>query len=769
MGKMHRVLASLLLLIALFLIAGGGWLIALGGSPYYLPAGLLVGFSALLLWRHRPVAAMQVYGLMLVATLVWALWETGLDGWALMARLLAPVALGLILGLILLPRRRSIIGLAGLAMLLIGAGAVLANREQIDAPAPAAFTAATSDGGWEHYGGSRGGDRYSPLTQINTGNVGKLSQAWSYDIGAEAGGGMGSLETTPIAVNGILYACGTNNDVVAIDGDSGKQVWRWAAANDMRGVTHRTCRGVAYFKATDATGPCAARILTATTDARLVALDAATGRPCQGFGNKGAVDLNRGMGDVWKGYYYVTSAPAIVRGKVVLGGWVSDGQKLGEPSGVIRAFDATTGAFAWAWDMAKPDRVGEPEAGDEYSRGTPNSWAPISADEQLGLVYLPTGNATPDYFGAHRSKISETYATSVVALDAETGKPRWHFQTTHHDLWDYDVASQPTLVDVPINGAIVPALLQPTKRGELFFLDRRTGKPLSRVEERRVPTDGVPEERVSPTQPFSVGMPDLNGPRLSEKRMWGATPLDQLWCRIQFRSARYQGPATPITTQPTMVYPGYLGGMDWGSITVDPRRGIAYVPTVRMPNRNRLIPRKEADAMGLRPARPGEVRYLGGAQPQADVPYGVDVKPFLSPIGIPCAQPPYGMIAAIDLKTQKLIWQRPIGSAETNGPFGIPSKLPLTMGTPMMGGAINTAGGLIFMGATIDQQFRALEARTGKLLWKSRLPAGGNATPMTFVSPRTGRQYVVIAAGGNPGARSKPGNSIVAFALAKAK
>ena len=769
MSVLHRILAILLLALALILIAGGGWLVALGGSPYYLFAGLLVGISGVQLWRHRPGPAMLIYGLMLFATVIWALWESGLDGWALMPRLLAPVVLGFIFVLILLPARRTLFGGLAVILLLAAAAGIFANRETLATPAPERFAEVAGDGGWRHYGGSQGGDRYSPLTQINSGNVSHLKQAWRYDIGAEAGGASGSFETTPIEVGGTLYACGTNNDVVAIDGDSGKQLWRWTAANDMRGVMHRTCRGVAYYKAAAVTGPCAERILTATTDARLVALDAATGKLCPAFGKNGAVDLNRGMGDVWKGYYYVTSAPAIVRGKVVLGGWVSDGQKLGEPSGVIRAFDATTGAFAWAWDMEKPDHVGEPGPGDEYSRGTPNSWAPISADEKLGLVYLPTGNATPDYFGAHRSKASETYATSVIALDADTGKLRWHFQTAHHDIWDYDVASQPTLVDVPLNGTIVPALLQPTKRGELFFLDRRTGVPLSKVEERPVPTDGVPEDRMSPTQPFSTGMPDLVGPRLSEARMWGATPLDQLWCRISFRQARYEGPATPITTQWTIVYPGYLGGMDWGSISVDPLRGIAYVPTVRMPNRNRLMPRSEADAKGLHPAKSGEAKYLGGAQPQGGVPYAVDVKPFLSPLGLPCAQPPYGMITAIDLKTQKTLWQRPIGTAEANGPMGMPSHLPLTMGTPMVGGAINSAGGLIFMGATLDRQIRALDAKTGKLLWKAGLPAGGHATPMTFRSPKTGRQYVVITAGGNPGAASAPGNSIVAFALYKGK
>lgn len=765
----HRIFAVLLFVIALVLIGGGGWLISLGGSPYYLIAGLLVGASGWQLWQHKVVSAIQLYGVMLLGTLLWALWEAGLDGWALMPRLLAPVVLGFILALVLLPAQRKLLNIVGLVVLVVVGGGIFASREKAGEAAPASFADVAGDGGWRHYGAAQGGDRFSPLTQINTGNVAKLKQVWSYDIGAEAGGAAGSFETTPVEADGLLYACGTNNDVVAIDGDTGKQRWRWTAANDMRGVIHRTCRGVAYYKTAAATGACAARIITATTDARLVAIDAATGKPCQDFGTNGAVDLNRGMGEQWKGYYYVTSAPAIVRGRVVIGGWVSDGQRLGEPSGVIRAFDATTGAFAWAWDMTRPDTTAEPGPGEQYGRGTPNSWAPIAADEALGLVYLPTGNATPDYFGAHRSKASETYSSSVVAIDAVTGKLRWHFQTAHHDIWDYDVASQPTLVDVPLGGKIVPALLQPTKRGELFFLDRRTGVPLSKVEERRVPTDGVPEERVSPTQPFSVGMPDFVGPRLTEARMWGATPIDQLWCRIKFRDARYEGPATPITTRWTMVYPGYLGGMDWGSITVDPQRGIAYVPTVRMPNRNRLMPRAEADARGLRPLKPGETKYLGGAQPQGGVPYAIDVKPFLSPLGMPCAQPPYGMITAVDLKTQKALWQRPIGSAEANGPLGIPSGLPVTLGTPMVGGAINSAGGLIFIGATLDKQFRALDAKTGKLLWKAALPAGGHATPMTFRSAKTGRQYVVIAAGGNPGAASAPGSTIVAFALGQEK
>jgi quinoprotein glucose dehydrogenase len=498
-------------------------------------------------------------------------------------------------------------------------------------------------------------------------------------------------------------------------------------------------------------------------------LNARDGTRCPDFGDNGEVNLDVGMGDVEPGYYLVTSAPQIVRGKVVFGGWVTDGQYVGEPSGVIRAFDAITGKFAWAWDMGRPDPgVGAeagPASGEAYTRGTPNSWAPISADEDLGLVYLPTGNATPDYVGSHRRPFDDAYSSSVVALDAQTGALRWSFQTTHHDLWDYDVPSQPTLIDLADG---TPALLQATKRGELFLLDRRTGTPLAKVEERAAPATEVPGEHSAPTQPFSVGMPSFAGPPPTELRMWGITPFDQLWCRIKFREARYEGTLTPVgIDRPTLVYPGYLGGMNWGSVAVDPDRQLAVVNSTQVLNYDQLLSRKTADAMGIKPFSASGHGNVGGPVAQSGTPYAARIAPFLSPLVVPCTEPPYGMISAVDLNTRRLLWSRPFGTAEDSGPLLTHSHLPFIMGVPNIGGAVTTRSGLTFIGASQDNFLRAFETTTGRELWRTRLPAGGQANPITYWSSSSTRQFILIAAGGHGGLQTTPGDYILAYALPK--
>jgi quinoprotein glucose dehydrogenase len=459
----------------------------------------------------------------------------------------------------------------------------------------------------------------------------------------------------------------------------------------------------------------------------------------------------------------VTSAPQVVRGKVVFGGWVTDGQFVGEPSGAIRAFDAVTGKLAWAWDMGRPEVTSLPQAGETYTAGTPNSWAPISADEELGLVYLPTGNATPDYVGVHRRPFDDKYSSSVVALDALTGEVRWSFQTTHHDTWDYDVPSQPTLVDLPDGKK---ALLQPTKRGELFLLDRRTGEPLSSVEERRVPATDVPGEHSAPTQPFSVGLPSFAGQPPDEKRMWGVTPFDQLWCRIKFREARYDGTLTPVGLErPSVVYPGYLGGMNWGGVSVDTDRDLIIVNSTHVLNYDQLISRQEADVLGLRPFSESHHGDVGGPVAQMGTPYAASIRPFLSPLIVPCTEPPYGRLSAVDLKSRRIVWSESFGTAEDSGPLAIGSHLPFRIGVPNIGGSVTTRSGVTFIGASQDRYLRAFETTTGRELWRQRLPAGGQATPMTYWSAPSGRQFVLIAAGGHGGLLAKEGDYVLAFAL----
>ena len=776
MTLLNRALALLLLLIGGALIWLGGQLALAGGSLYYLPTGLALIVTAWLLWRgsHR---ALAVFGGLWAITLAWSLWESGPSFWPLAARLGLFSGIGLWL---LTPWVRSSLGatavtrlsgtmlaLSGVA-LIAGVGWTFWNDRIVGGTDAATLSGATAGAqDWPHYGNDLGGSRFSALAQIDSSNVGALTRAWSFSLGKEPSGEPAPFEATPLKVGNRLFVCSGYNDIVALDPESGKQIWRFAAHASVDGVFGQTCRGVTYFKdaAADASALCAERIYTATIDSRLLAVDAATGLPCPGFGSNGAVDLLKGISAAPVGYYHVTSPPAVIRGKLVIGGWVTDGQTTGEPSGVIRAYDAVSGKFAWAWDIGRPDLTGEPGPGEHYTPGTPNSWAPMSADEVLGLVYVPMGNATPDYHGGHRTPEMDRYSSSVVALDAATGRPRWHFQTTHHDLWDYDVPAQPVLIDLA-DGR--PALLQPTKRGEIFMLDRRTGAPIAPVVEKPVPVSTVAGERSSPTQPFSTGLPNFAGPRPREATMWGLTPIDQAWCRLQFRRARFEGSLTPIQAdRPTITWPGALGGINWGSVSVDPRTRIMIVNSSHVINYNRLIPRAVANAMGLKPIPKPSFENVAGPVAQAGTPFAASVAPFLSPLVAPCTQPPYGLISAVDLNSRKLLWQKPFGTARDSGPLLLTTGLPIPLGVPNIGGSVTTGSGLVFIGATQEHMIRAYDARTGRELWKGRLPAGGNATPMTYWSAKSGRQFVVIAAGGHGGILSGYSDQLIAFALPK--
>ncbi|MCF8709438.1 outer membrane protein assembly factor BamB family protein [Rhizorhapis sp. SPR117] len=570
------LLGGLLVLLGAVLIWGGATLLMLGGSPYYLLAGIATAVSGALVLKGRREGA-ALYWAMLVGTTIWAFWEVGTDGWSLAARLGAPIVLGL---WFLLPWTwRSLQGwpaiapakaaLGGIAAFIVCAMAgnglysafvtpasdpIFQTGTQNAAPS-AVGPAAQGDTGadWLNYGNDPGGSRFSPLTQINSANVDQLEVAWTYRFGPAPKDAPAKLQVTPIKIDDSLYACTAYNDVVSLDVDTGQERWRFKSGTKAKAAPYGACRGVAYYRVPDAEGPCAERIFTNTIDARLIALDARTGKTCSDFGTNGVVSLLKGMSPAPAGYYYTSSAPTIAKGNIVLGGWVFDGMYWGEPSGVIRAFDAVTGKLSWAWDLARPDRKGEPPAGEFYTPSTPNSWAPMSADEELGLVYVPLGGATLDFSGARRRPFDEAYSGSVVALDAATGTERWKFQTVRHDLWDYDVASQPTLVDLPLGGTVRKALIQSTKRGELFVLDRQTGDPIYPVTEHPAPqTNLAPGEWAAKTQPFADSMPSFRGKLLSEKSMWGITPLDQMWCRIKFRESAYDGTLTP---------PGINGGV----------------------------------------------------------------------------------------------------------------------------------------------------------------------------------------------------------------
>jgi quinoprotein glucose dehydrogenase len=778
----RRCHALLLVCIGAAMLLGGAELALHGGSAYYLSAGLVLAASGVLVWREDRRGA-WLYGAMLLSTLAWALYEVGHDAWGLAPRLGAPIALGLPFlfqrvagtGQKFLGWRTFGVGLvvalcAGAGLHAIGpvAPADPLWQRGIAARAPDRLEqplSAITGGDWRHYGNDQGGTRFSPLAQITPGNVGQLEVAWEADVGPASPGPRNSLQVTPIQIGDALYVCNGYNVVISLDAETGRERWR----HDMTGAappSGKPCRGVSYYRVPEATGLCAERILATSQTPELFALDAASGRPCPDFGVGGRVRLLDGLGEVPPGYHYVSSAPQIVRGKAVFGGAIMDGQYWGEPPGVIRAYDAVTGRLAWAFDSGRPHDHGEPPSGQTYTPATPNSWAPISADEALGLVYLPMGNATPDFYGAQRRPSDDDIASSVIALDADTGQLRWRFQTVHHDLWDYDVPAQPTLVDLPTPTGVRPALIQPTKRGEVFVLDRVTGEPIKAVHERPVPQGGIADgERLSPTQPFSVELPSFRGPTLRESDMWGLTPLDQMVCRILFKRSRYEGTLTPPTPgRATILDPGYSGGSNWGSVSVDVDRGIMLVNWMRLPSRVELLPRAEADKRGLR-LFDGSKGQGSGQHPQQNTPYAAQASAFLSPLGMPCSAPPWGLVSAVDLASGQVIWSKPLGNGRDSGPFGLRSHLPLTMGVPSIGGSVTTRGGLMFIGASVDSMFRAFDTASGAQLWQASLPGAGMATPMSYQSPHSGRQFVVIAAGGRPALNTRLSTRIVAYAL----
>ena len=742
-SKAPRVFPGILFLLAVPLLLGGLQLVLLGGSLYYLIAGFFLVSCAVRLWQQNPAAPM-IYAVFMLITVLWSLYESGTNHWALLPRILPFAVLG---AWFLTPWLRHSLYHGNPPALLaskyplyaVSVSLALLAYIAVDGygytvkplSARSGINTVNTAGDWPSYGNNVGGSRYSPLDQINRDNVSELEVAWTYRTNAG-----GSFKATPLQVGELLYVCTGGNRVIALDADSGELRWQFDPLIDPEHLEFARyfttgCRGVSYFEApADYEGECSERILTATSDARLIAIDALSGARCSRFGEQGEIDLTIGMGNDPRIFNFQTSPPGIVRGNAVVGGWVLDNRSVGEPSGVVRAFDALSGDFSWAWDMGRPGIHTEPLRGEVYTRGTPNVWSLFSVDEELGLIYAPTGNETPDYFGGQRLESSEQYASSVVAIDGETGSVRWSFQTTHHDIWDYDVPSQPVLIDLPgENGEKVPAVLVPTKRSEVFVLNRVTGEPIFDIQELPVPQEGgVPEDYVAATQPFAVDLPNFRED-LSEAKMWGATPLDQLWCRIEFKKMRFDGHFTVPGAGTIFQFPGNAGGHNWGSVSVDQVNNIMVVNPMLLGNQLTLIPRDELPE--------------GVQGNQLGTPYSHTTVRFLSPLGIPCNQPPYGVLAAIDLETKQLLWERPIGSAKESGPFGIKSRLPVTIGTPQSAGTVTTAGGLIFSAGTFDNTIRATNISDGREMWSDSLPFTAHATPMSYLSP-AGEQTVVI-------------------------
>nr|WP_298100022.1 glucose/quinate/shikimate family membrane-bound PQQ-dependent dehydrogenase [uncultured Shinella sp.] len=770
--------ATLVALIGLVLTGGGGWLLSLGGSPYYLVTGLAFFVTAILLFR-RSSAALWLYALIVLGSLGWAIWEVGFDWWQLGPRGGVIVLIGLWL---MLPAIRRPLGfasptgtrypasalplaVASLVAIAVAGYSMTQDPHDLSGALPTDVVNATPAlggnvpaGEWHQYGRTQYGQRYSPLDQINANNVSTLKVAWQYqtgDVKKPDDVGETTYQVTPLKVGDTLYMCTLHNWAIALDAASGKEKWKYDSNSGMNpDRQHQTCRGVTYYAdpAAAAGTACAARVYLPTSDARLIALDAATGDVCTTFAENGVLHLEKGMPYNPAGYYYSTSPPVITDGKIIIGGAVNDNYSTQEQSGVIRAFDVNSGQLIWNWDSGNPDSTTPLPEGQVYTVNSPNSWSVFSYDEALGLVFIPLGNQVPDQLGMGRSEHVEKFSSSIVALDIKTGALRWVRQTVHHDLWDMDVPAQPALIDITKDGATIPALVGPTKQGDIYVLDRRTGEPIIPVKEIPAPTGAIPEDFTAPTQPIS----DLtfSPPPLTEKNMWGVTMFDQLACRIDFLSMKYEGRYTPPSLQGTIVYPGNFGTFNWGSVAVDPERQIMFGMPTYLAFTSRLVPRDQVPPKGQ-----DEKGSEQGLNRNDGAPYGVFMGPFLGPLGIPCQAPPWGYVAGADLATGKTAWKHKNGTVMDMTPLPLPFKV----GVPGIGGPMLTKGGVAFLGAAVDNYIRAYDVTTGRQLWEGRLPAGGQATPMTYTAGD--KQYVLIVAGGHGSVGTKPGDYVIAYTL----
>jgi quinate dehydrogenase (quinone) len=785
----YRLVGALSVLFGLYFLTVGGYLASLGGSAYFVIAGIAMLAAGVLVWRGRTAGA-WLYALTLLASVAWAVTDAGFGFWPLFSRLFALGVVGLLVALVY-PAFPGVHGRGAFRLAAVLAAVLVASFGGMFLPHPTvangngpgltAVDPAQAQKNWQHYGNTNGGSRFAALDQIQRANVDKLDVAWTYHTGdlAVSNGNGAEDQMTPLQVGDKVFICTPHNNLIALDADTGKELWKREI--NAKSVVWQRCRGLAYF---DATAPldqptaaaatpvkpvalpaganCQRRVLTNTIDARLIAVDADTGEFCQGFGQNGQVDLKAGLGDAPDPFYQLTSPPLMAGTTVVVGGRVADNVQADMPGGVIRGFDVVTGEMRWAFDPGNPDDKRAPAAGKTYVRSTPNSWAPMSYDAALNTVFLPMGSPSTDIYGAERTAMNHKYGASILAVDASTGAEKWVYQTVHNDLWDFDIPMQPSFIDfAKADGSTVPALVVGTKAGQLYVLDRATGRPLTEVKNVAVKKANIPNEPYALEQPLSVGMPQIGTQHLTESDMWGATPFDQLLCRIAFKKMRYEGLYTAPGTDVSLSFPGSLGGMNWGGISTDPVHGFIFVNDMRLGLWIQMIPSgNKGGASGG-----GEAVNTGmGAVPLKGTPYAVNKNRFLSVAGIPCQAPPFGTLSAIDMKTRQIAWQVPVGTVNDTGPLGIKMHLPIPIGMPTLGGTLSTQGGLVFIAGTQDYFLRAFDSSNGHEIWKARLPVGSQGGPMTYQSPKTGRQYVVVTAGG---ARQSPdrGDYVIAYAL----
>lgn len=793
----NKLTSIVIAIVGLAMLYMGGQLLMIGGSPFYaiMAIGLLI--TAVALFKNKKIA-LTIYAILMWIVLAWMIFEVGFDKWQWIPRgdLIGLIGVWLALPWVVRPLSKAqnpanpakfhpFLGTTVIIMIAIVIGLMFYDPYPKEGNitnqrAPAETDVAGND--WAAYGGTNNGARFSNLKQITTDNVSNLEVAWTYhtgDLRDAKDASEYTFEATPLKVNNSIYFCTPHNEVHALNPETGALKWKYEPTKDRSYLQqHQTCRGVSYYEApeaaaTNAVQPaavanspavCRKRIFNAANDAKLLALDADTGKLCADFGNNGVVDLRANMGEIRPHALMQTAAPLVAGNLVIVGGSVMDnGFNAGNPSGVIRAYDVITGRLVWNFDPANPENTQPIAAGQTYPQDTPVAWATLSADIKNGLVYVPFGNASPDELGIERDANSNTekFRDTLVALDLKTGQFKWRFQSSKHDLWDRDNPSQPSLVDIDYQGKKQPVVILPTKTGNLFVLNRLTGEAVYPINQVDVSTKGIAGEKYSPTQPVSAlnFLPDP----INEKSMWGLTPFDQMACRIDFKSLRYDGnPWTPASEGGSIIFPGNIGVFNWGSVTVDPQRQILIASPVRLAYKYNLIKRTPETATQRLFTKDGTPYW----NENFDGDYAIHIQQLSSSLGIPCIAPPWGRMVGVDLKTGKTEWLRRVGTTKNLKTSFLPGRFPIgfPMGMVAHGGPLTTAGDLVFHGATADNFFRAYDTSTGKLLWETELPAGGQATPSTYMGADN-KQYVVIAAGGHGSLGTKEGDAVVAYRL----
>ncbi len=625
------------------------------------------------------------------------------------------------------------------------------------------------DEGWPFYGNDAGGSRYSPLTQIDAGNLDRLEIVWQFrtgELGQKARQGYRlTFQATPVLWDGKLYLSTAFGEAIAVDAATGKEVWRFNSEvpRDM-GFGEVASRGVTIWEddVADPSAECSARVFMGNIMGRLYALDAITGMPCEDFGEQGMVDMRRDARPRFAGNYTITSPPALAGDRLIVGSAIGDNSAVGLARGIVRSLDVRSGEVLWTWDPI-PTNPDDPayetwETGARETGGA-NAWPPLSVDIENELVFVPTGSPSPDFYGGERVG-DDVYANSIVALHIDSGEVAWYEQLVHHDVWDYDLPAQPLLIDLQKTdrqkgGQTIPVVVQTTKMGMVFVFNRINGEPVYPIEERPVPQGGVEGEHLSPTQPYSSLPPLVSHAPITEDDAWGLLYFDKRACAKKLAQFRSEGIFTPPSVQGTMMNPSYAGGSNWGGLAWDPNNQIIIATVMELPLWVRLTSREEAKRL----------QDLGqldreGLSRMDGTPYVVNRGMLESPLGGPCTKPPWGNLVAMDLDKGEIVWKKPLGTIEDLAPAIVPN---LELGTPVIGGAIVTGSGLVFVGAAADDYLRAIDPENGEELWKGRLPAGGQATPMTY--SLNGRQYVVIAAGGHGALGTTRGDYLVAFSL----